>query len=49
VALDVAALPAGAALQALLPVAAPGGTASAAGVARLSVPAQGQRVYGVGG
>jgi glycosidase len=49
VALDVAALPAGAALQALLPVAAPGGTASAAGVARLSVPAQGQRVYLVGG
>jgi glycosidase len=46
--LDVSALPAGAVLQAVLPTAAAGATATAAGVATLTVPAQTQRVYQVG-
>ncbi len=49
VTLDVSALPAAAVLQALLPSTAAGATATAAGVARLTVPAQTQRVYKVGG
>ena len=46
-ALDVAGLPAGATLQAAFPAGVPNATANATGATRITVPAQGVRVFKV--